>query len=245
MIFLHGWGGDVRSFLFVAKNLSVTSTLVDFYGFGKTPHPDYPLTVKDYVDGVIELMDFLKIEKATFVGHSFGGRVAIYIAAKYPKRVDKLVLVDSAGIKPRRGIKYRVKVFAHKILKKFGKGLKGSDDYRVLSPVMKKTFQNVVNYDETHLLKDIKADTAIFWGEKDKDTPLYMAKKLNKKIASSHLFLLTNAGHFSYLDNSGYFLRVISAFIYGNDNSCGDDNNDDTRNCDNARNAETNSGGRV
>ena len=150
----------------------MTSTLVDFYGFGKTPHPDYPLTVKDYADGVLELMDKLNIEKATLVGHSFGGRVAIYIAAKYPEKVEKLVLVDSAGIKPRRGIKYRLKILLHKILKMFGKGLKGSKDYRALSPVMKKTFQNVVNYDETYLLSDITADTAIFWGDKDKDTPL-------------------------------------------------------------------------
>lgn len=116
----------------------MASTLVDFYGFGKTPHPDYPLTVKDYADGVLELMDKLNIEKATLVGHSFGGRVAIYIAAKYPEKVEKLVLVDSAGIKPRRGIKYRLKILLHKILKKFGKGLKGSKDYRALSPVMKK-----------------------------------------------------------------------------------------------------------
>lgn len=162
--------------------MSVTSTLVDFYGFGKTPHPDYPLTVKDYAEGVLALMDKLNIEKATLVGHSFGGRVAIYIAAKYPEKVEKLVLVDSAGIKPRRGIKYRLKILMHKILKKFGKGLKGSKDYRALSPVMKKTFRNVVNYDETYLLSDITADTAIFWGDKDKDTPLYMARKLNKKL---------------------------------------------------------------
>lgn len=215
----------------------MTSTLVDFYGFGKTPHPDYPLTVKDYAAGVLELMDKLNIEKATLVGHSFGGRVAIYIAAKYPEKVEKLVLVDSAGIKPRRGIKYRLKILLHKILKKFGKGLKGSKDYRALSPVMKKTFQNVVNYDETYLLSDITADTAIFWGDKDKDTPLYMARKLNKKNKSSHLFLLTNAGHFSYLDNSGYFLKILSAFIYGNDATFGDGNNDDTRASDNSDSA--------
>ena len=43
-----------------------------------------------------------------------------------------------------------------------------------------------------------------------------MAKKLNKKIPNSFLFVLTNAGHFSYLDNSGSFLKILSAFIYGN-----------------------------
>lgn len=216
MIFLHGWGGDVRSFLFVAKNLGVRATLVDFYGFGKMPHPDYPLTVKDFAEGVIGTMDAAGIAKADIVGHSFGGRVAIYLAAYYPERVNKLVLVDSAGVKPRRGIKYYFRITLHKILKKFGGGLKGSDDYRALSPVMQATFRNVVNYDETPLLGRISAETAIFWGDNDKDTPLYMAKKLNKKIPNSFLFVLTNAGHFSYLDNSGSFLKILSAFIYGN-----------------------------
>ena len=81
---------------------------------------------------------------------------------------------------------------------------------------MQATFRNVVNYDETPLLGKISAETAIFWGDNDKDTPLYMAKKLNKKIPNSFLFVLTNAGHFSYLDNSGSFLKILSAFIYGN-----------------------------
>lgn len=82
----------------------MTSTLVDFYGFGKTPHPDYPLTVKDYADGVLELMDKLNIEKATLVGHSFGGRIAIYIAAKYPEKVEKLVLVTARVLSPEGGL---------------------------------------------------------------------------------------------------------------------------------------------
>ena len=138
--------------------------------------------MKDYADGVLELMDKLNIEKATLVGHSFGGRVAIYIAAKYPEKVEKLVLVDSAGIKPRRGIKYRLKILLHKILKKFGKGLKGSKDYRALSPVMKKTFQNVVNYDETYLLSDITADTAISGAIRTKTLPFIWRENSTKKL---------------------------------------------------------------
>lgn len=214
MIFLHGWGGDISAFLFAAKHCRCTATLVDFYGFGKTPHPDYPLTVGDYAKGVLELMDELGIKKASFTGHSFGGRVAIEIAAKFPERVEKLVLVDSAGIRPRRGIKYYFKIAQHKILKKIrGYGAAGSCDYNKLSPVMKRTFINVVNYNQKRLLKKIKAETAIFWGNNDKDTPVYMARILNRKIKNSSLFILTNAGHFSYLDSSGKFQLILNAFL--------------------------------
>lgn len=216
MIFLHGWGGDSRSFLYAAKKLNCSATLIDMYGFGMTPHPDRPLTVSDYAAGVIKLMDKYAIKKASFVGHSFGGRVAIEIAANYPNRVDKLVLVDSAGVKPRRRFKYYFNLLKHKILKKIrGYGLSGSSDYQKLSPVMKRTFINVVNYNQVPLLKSIAAPTAIFWGEDDRETPMYMAKILNKKIVNSYLFVFTNCGHFSYLDNSGKFIAILSAFIYG------------------------------
>ncbi|MEG2107890.1 MAG: alpha/beta hydrolase [Clostridia bacterium] len=215
VVFLHGWGADLRAFLFVARELNCRSVLVDFYGFGKTPHPDFPLTVADYANGVIEVLNKCNIKKAVLVGHSFGGRVAIEIASKFPNLVEKLVLIDSAGIKPRRKLKYYFKILLHKILKRFGKGQKGSADYCQLSNVMKKTFINVVNYNQKPLLKFISADTAIFWGTLDEDTPLYMARILNKKIKSSHLFLLTNAGHFSYLDSRVEFLAILKAFLRG------------------------------
>lgn len=214
-VFLHGWGGGIPSFLFVAKQLNCRCTLVDFYGFGKSAHPNFPLTVADYARGVLEILKKQGIKKAAFIGHSFGGRVAIEIAASHPELVSRLVLVDSAGIKPKRTVKYYLKVAVHKVLKLFGKGLKGSDDYRALSPVMKKTFINVVNYDQTPLLSRITAPTAIFWGDKDKQTPPYMAKKMNRLIADSHIFWLTNAGHFSYLDNSVLFVSILKAFLEG------------------------------
>ena len=108
MIFLHGWGANLQAFLFVAKVLDCHSVLVDFYGFGKTPHPDYPLTVSDYAKGVIDVMKKEGIKSAVIVGHSFGGRVAIEIAAKHPELVEKLVLVDS-GIKQEE-VKYYLKL---------------------------------------------------------------------------------------------------------------------------------------
>ncbi len=153
------------------------------------------------------------IDNAIIVGHSFGGRVAMEITAKFPDVVKGLVLVDSAGLKPRRKPSYYIKIAIHKLLKKFGMtGLKGSKDYQVLSLIMKETFKNVVGYDQTCLLKDIKVPTAIFWGKDDKDTPFYMAKKLKKGIANSELFIL-QGGHYAYVDDLYKFESILSAFI--------------------------------
>lgn len=213
MIFLHGWGSNASAFLFVAREVKCRAVLVDFYGFGKSPEPKEPLTVKSYASAVLEVMQAESLESAVLVGHSFGGRVAIEIAANYPEKVKSLVLIDSAGVRPRRGIRYYFKVLLHKMLKKLGKGLSGSADYRALSPVMKRTFINIVNYNQTPQLKNVRCETAIFWGDRDRVTPMYMARVLKRKIKRSYLFILTNSGHFSYLDNSAKFLPVFSALL--------------------------------
>lgn len=216
VIFLHGWGGNASAFLFVAKRLTrqgYTCVCLDFAGFGDTPEPERAYFVKDYANDVLKMLEDLGIKSAVFVGHSFGGRVAIELAAHHKEVVEKLVLVDSAGCKPRRRLKYYFRVILHKTLKKLGfNGLKGSSDYRNLSPCMKETFKNVVNYFQDEDLRLIECDTAIFWGKQDKDTPSFMARKMAKRIKNSSLFWL-DGGHFAYLYDSEKFFAVLSAFL--------------------------------
>ena len=218
IVFLHGWGGDASAFLFVAKRLAVLGyrcILVDFAGFGDTPEPETPYTVKDYAEDVKDMLVGLKISSATFVCHSFGGRVGIELAANSPEFVQKLVLIDSAGCKPRRKLSYYFKIYTHKFLKKLGfKGLKGSKDYRLLSPVMRDTFKNVVNYHQDGALGRIACPTAIFWGKFDEETPLYMAKRLCKRISGARLYLL-DGGHFAYIDDFCRFFGVLTVFLRG------------------------------
>lgn len=215
IVFLHGWGASRTAFLFVAKRLSVKyrTTILDFAGFGNSQEPDEPYTVSEYADDVVKLFAVCGIKEATLVGHSFGGRVAIEIASKYPHLVERLILIDSAGLKPRRKPSYYVKVAIHKILKKFGKtGLKGSSDYAILSDTMKKTFINVVNYDQRGALCNIDAPTVVFWGNKDKETPIYMYKYFLKNVKNVQGFLL-DGGHFSYVDDYAKFIAILSAYL--------------------------------
>lgn len=221
IIFLHGWGADASAFLFVANRLSsrYRVTVLDFAGFGASAEPMYPYTVIDYAREVEELMLKLGIKCAVLVGHSFGGRVALELAANNPNAVKKLVLIDSAGLKPRRKPSYYVRVYTHKLLRKLGfGGLKGSSDYKNLSPLMKETFKNVVNYDQTRLLAKIKCPTAIFWGKADKETPPYMAKRLERGISDSQIFWL-EGGHFSYADDFNTFFAIFDAFLREPDNN--------------------------
>ena len=215
IVFLHGWGASRSAFLFVAKRLcfNYRVTVLDFAGFGDSQTPSEPYTVPKYADDVLKLLNICGIERATLVGHSFGGRVATEIAVRCPSVVERLVLIDSAGIKPRRKPSYYIKIALHKILKKFfGKGLRGSSDYAVLSDEMKKTFINVVGYDQRNDICRISQPTAVFWGKKDKETPLYMYRYYLKHVKQSEGFLL-DGGHFSYVDDYAKFMAILLAYL--------------------------------
>lgn len=225
IVFLHGWGADKNSFLWVKKYFSNYSLIfVDFAGFGESKEPERPWSVFDYVCDLKNLLDKFEIESLLLVGHSFGGRVAIKFSFLFQNDYDefKLCLVDSAGIKPRRSLKYYYKVFKFKLLKKIAKRVKfaskllskcGSSDYKVLSDVMKHTFKLIVNEDLSYEAKYITKPTIIVWGKCDRETKLYMAKKLNKFITYSKLYVLEGAGHYSFLDKSQDFLIILDTFI--------------------------------
>ncbi|MBQ8452103.1 MAG: alpha/beta hydrolase [Clostridia bacterium] len=225
IVFLHGWGANKNSFLWTREFFENYSLIfVDFDGFGESPEPKFPLTVDGYANNLKTILDNYEIKKLVLVGHSFGGRVAIKFLSKFQNLfpVTKLLLVDSAGIKPRRGLNYYFKIFQYKIIKKLSQKrpeLKekldafGSSDYKKLSPIMKETFKNIVNEDLSFDAKKIQSQTILMWGKNDKETPIYMAKKLSKLINNSVLKVYENAGHFSFLDYPNDFLKIIDTLI--------------------------------
>ena len=90
---------------------------------------------------------------------------------------------------------------------------RGSADFNAASEVMKKTLVLAVNEDLTNCLKNITAPTLLFWGDKDDATLLSDAKIMEKKIPDAGLVVLTGGSHFSFLENTPYFLRVADAFF--------------------------------
>lgn len=221
VVFLHGWGADRNSFLWLKNYFEDKSLIfVDFAGFGKSPIPKKSMSVFDYVCELKELLDTFQIESLTLVGHSFGGRVAIKYSFLFQNEYEnfKLCLVDSAGIKPRRSLKYYYKVYSYKLRKKFCPNSKklltaGSKDYVSLCPVMKQTFVRVVNEDLSSYAKFISVKTLIIWGEEDKETKMYMARKLKRLIRNSRLEILKGAGHFSFLDEPEEFVIILDTFL--------------------------------
>ncbi len=225
IVFLHGWGADHRSFL-IAKDYfaDYCKVFVDFEGFGNSKEPSHALFVSDYAQQLFDLLGGFEIEELILVGHSFGGRVAVKFAFFYQHEFAKLklCLVDAAGIRPKLSVLKKFKIWKYKWLKrKAEKNEKlksklnryGSSDYKKLSKVMKQTFVNVVNEDLTACASKILCDTQIIWGENDRETKLFMAKRYRKLIKGAKLEIIEGAGHFCFLEKPQEFLIILDTFV--------------------------------
>lgn len=216
-VYLHGWGMSYKSLYFCHEHIKSPSLFIDFPPFGKSDKNIKSWTIFSYATMVVSLCEKLNIRKINLIGHSFGGRVAILVSVFCPTRVKRLVLVDSAGVKPKHGVRYRYNVCKYRIRKrlKLDTSNMGSEDYRNLSYDMQKTFKNIVNTHLNDFLPDIKAKTLIIFGEKDEVTPIYMARTLKRKIKDSELVVVKNAGHFCFNDNRYLFVKTLKEFLGG------------------------------
>ncbi|MDE7395937.1 MAG: alpha/beta hydrolase [Clostridiales bacterium] len=219
IVLLHGWGASSAAMDGIYNFLLAQGRTVyafDFPGFGHSDAPPDTWGIHEYADCIRSLLQDLHLNSPVLVGHSFGGRVAILLGAS--GCVSKLILADAAGCKPRFSLKKRLAVARYK--RAVRRGLRtdgyGSADYRALSPAMRKVFVRVVNTHLESYLSQIKVPTLLFWGKNDTDTPLYMAKRLKRKIKDSGLVVMEDAGHFAYAERHAVFCAAVNAFTERN-----------------------------
>ncbi len=231
LILMHGWGCDHTTVASVAATASATHTVysLDLPGFGQSTEPREPWTPERYATMLRKFVDRLGIKRPSLAGHSYGGRVAIVYSSQHPDEVDKLILIDAAGVKPRRSLSYYIKVYSFKAWKRIlrltlGKkraeeriererARRGSADYRAASPVMRATMSLSVNDDLRRFMPSIKAPTLLMWGENDTATPLRDAREMERLIPDTGLVVFPGAGHYSFLDSPGHFAAVLSSFL--------------------------------
>ncbi len=229
LILMHGWGCDHTTVRSIAATAAQACRVynIDFPGFGESPEPDDVWDVERYTKLIEDFARQEVLDKPVLIGHSFGGRVAILMASRTP--VSKVVLVDAAGIKPRRTLSYYCRVYSFKAAKMFVKlvygkeraqkridamrARKGSSDYAQASPKMRAIMSKVVNQDLSSRLPLIKAPTLLIWGENDTATPVADARKMAKLIPDAGLVSFTGCGHYSFLDNPAQFRAVLSSFL--------------------------------
>ncbi len=233
LVVLQGWGTEMSLYDSVAAAVSDSYRVIQFDlpGFGNSDEPREPWNVDAYADFFCTFMETLGIKKAVLLGHSYGGRVIIKLAAResIPFEIEKIVLVDSAGVMPERSASQKFKVRMYKIKRNFltskpvhsmfpevidyWMSKQGSEDYRNASPMMKKCLVMAVNEDLQHLMPSVKQEVLLVWGDLDTDTPISDAHKMEEKMPDAALVVLTGTGHFSFLYKPVEFRNILRAFL--------------------------------
>jgi pimeloyl-ACP methyl ester carboxylesterase len=103
LVILHGWGLSASLYLEMARLISKKGyrvIVIDLPGFGYSTAPQQKWSYENYADCISKFMYQVigENQRASLLGHSFGGGVSISLAYKYPSQINKLILVDSAGI---------------------------------------------------------------------------------------------------------------------------------------------------
>jgi pimeloyl-ACP methyl ester carboxylesterase len=109
LVLLHGIGNNCQTWAPVIDRLAETHTVIapDLLGHGNSDKPRGDYSVAAFANGVRDLMSVLDIERATVVGHSLGGGIALQFAYQFPERCERLALVSSGGLGPELSVGLR------------------------------------------------------------------------------------------------------------------------------------------
>lgn len=221
ILILHGWGRTCNEWLRMAKELSVYSGrkvyVVDLPGFGGSSLPQVK-TIFEYSQLIKDFCRYLEIEKVILLGHSLGGRVGIVLGATTPALIERLVLIDPAGVKPmswqRMPLWILAKMFAWippERRRKFSAAVMDVD--YLSAPALQDLYRAVVGGDLRKYLSQIKCETTIVWGERDPILPLPLAKIYAKQLPHSTTRVVWGAGHDPHLTHYEQTLRILQEAV--------------------------------
>ena len=239
LLLLHGWGPSSVS---LEKHLLPLGhalkhghhiTMVDFPGHGSSGQPPGSWGVPQYAQWLLRLMDELALRRIDIIAHSFGGRVALYLAAKHPERVMRMVLTGCAGIRPKRGLQGRLRGTLFKVgkgaadalarvpafkpnMEKMKDALRketASADYLATPEAHRGSFSRIVTDNLRPLLSLIDQPTLLVWGEDDTATPLWMGRVMQRELKQATLLIYEKDDHFAYLNQLARFANAADAFL--------------------------------
>ena len=201
VIALHGWGRTGHDFAPVLQGRD--GLAVHLPGFGPAPAPPRAWSPADYATWLADGID--PAHPPVIVGHSFGGRVAVRLAAARPECVKSLVLTGvpfgRSGEKRKAPWRLRLAkklralhlvgdVSVEKLRKRYG-----SADYRAAQGVMRDVLVTAVNEDYFDDLARLPHPTHLVWGERDEPAPVLLAKRAESVLTNSTLTVVQGSGH--------------------------------------------------
>ena len=238
VILLHGLGANGDSWQYQWQPLASAGYRVivpDMYGFGRSPYEHKKNTIASMAEDVNELMQKLGVEKASFVGLSMGGAISMLFALKYPQKVEKLVLANTAARFANKiaGNMYKIikRIFVMSVMPRhYGANMvsrfvfpkSGQEAFRAefFKEIMMSnkgayfdSVRSIIRHDVRADLEKINIPTLVIGGTDDLVTPGFLQKLLHQKIKNSKLVMIEGAGHVSSVDSAAAFNREMLDFL--------------------------------
>jgi pimeloyl-ACP methyl ester carboxylesterase len=216
ILFLHGWPDSWFSFSRVLALLprELRAIALDQRGFGDSDRPEDGYRIQDFAADAVAFLDALSIERATFVGHSFGTFVTRQVAMSYPGRVDRIVLIGagrSAGNPVLQEVRSSMKDLDDPVPVEFAREFQASTAYAPLpgaffeqiiaesrklpARLWRAVFDAILAYDDAGGLERITAPALLIWGEHDALFPREDQEYLVASIRSAAVKVYEETGH--------------------------------------------------
>ena len=215
LILVHGLGGSTRVW---AQNVAALARswrvhVIDLVGFGHSRGQRFVLC--DATGLLVRLMDQLDLARASIIGHSMGGFIGASLAAHFPERLERLVLVDAAAL-PLGRLSLRqagrmVQRLPHLPLRLLS--VLGMDALRAGPLTLSTALQQLRSMDIRRDLVCIGAPTLILWGECDATLPLAVGQRLHGYLPQATFQIIAEAGHFPMWERPTAFNRAVIQFL--------------------------------
>jgi pimeloyl-ACP methyl ester carboxylesterase len=245
LVLIHGLGGNWRNWLANLPALAQRHRVIalDLPGFGRSEAYADGVTMERYADTVVELLDLLGVEQATFVGNSMGGLLTIETAARHPDRVNAAILVSSGGI-PLTSLRHRVITIPQSravnglLRRRYARRAMaipqvrhligsrivhdpGKMPARLLSvalnglgaPGFGTALDAALTYDARIRAPAVACPTTVLWGREDRLLPLALGEELQLLIPDSRLVVWDAIGHCPMLEDPARFDELVTAFV--------------------------------
>ncbi len=214
LMFVHGYAGCAETWEFQLNYFARSYRVVapDLRGHGQSDAPLTQYTMAELVADLNTITEELNFpEKFVLVGHSFGGSICVEYANAYPERLEKLVLIATAGEYPLPShVKwaYRLPTTLYRLVWDYRP--RWNADIHVMKRMM---FNNMAKWQGWPLLRNITTPTLILTGERDSYFPRYVFDDLSKMVPGAEVYDVGSAKHKVQLERHQAVNRAIERFI--------------------------------